>query len=157
MEAHSRTSRCTLFVGHARLDYAFTPTVGYGGTVTAYDAAGTPVYFVAADEIRDAALRINAQRPSPPPGIVRVETSFAACEYDGLLIAMWLLGHAPVKPHRSRTYRVAIAVCQGTGDQSTGWILWHRYTFSSELSVGLSMLLYDVYGVKSRIKIGHPS
>lgn len=151
-EPAPRAQRCSLLLGpSARLDYAFIPTIGVNGDVSGYDASGARTYHLPADDVADAVDGIKAGVLARPNDVVRVETSFAAREYDGLFVAMWLLGVAPIKPHRSRTYKTAIVCVQGGFDSPCARVVWHRYSFSGNLACGLSTLLRDVYGVRSRI------
>ncbi len=146
-----RTQRCALSIGNARLDYSFTPTFGSGGTVEAFDKTGGSIFRMEFDGIADTVRLVKSGRLHAPVGVTRVMTSFAAREYDGLFLAMWLLGHKPLKPHRSRTYKTAILLRQGS--EPIGKTVWHRYPFSGNLACGLSSLLLDVYGLESAVQL----
>lgn len=147
MEAPRPTTRCSLRVGRAQLDYAFTPTVGFGGTVEAYTRSGERVFLAESPNIRPMIESIRRGEMSRPGNVARVVTSYAADAYDGVFVAMWLLGRRPVVPHRSRTYRTAIVRRDGSGHPVTKLVI-HRFAFSDgRLADGLSQLIAAVYGV----------
>ncbi len=147
METDPKTDRCSLRVGKARLDYAFTPAVGSGGTVEAFTRSGERVFLAESPNIRGMIASIRAGDAKRPTNVTRVQASYAADEYDGIFVAMWLLGRRPVIPHRSHTYRTVV-VERDANRQPLRQELRHRFGFSNgQLATGLSRLITTVYGV----------
>lgn len=98
---------------------------------------------------------IRAGEAKRPLAVKQVSLDYWTFAYDGLFVAMWLLGYSPVVKHRSRTYMTGILDIRKCGDLfggerllPVGVILWHRYTFGQgQLHIGLPQLLLKVYGL----------
>lgn len=142
-----QTVVCTFPRGNGRLRYSFSAHGSVDrfivrfrtGTERSYDDGEQNKLYrrLRADPLFEA-----------PVGITEIETGYDY-RYDTLYSAMRLLGHAPVRPHRSRTYWTAIA---NPGPHNFH-VVFHRFAFKNDgLQRGLAELFETVYGLAPSIE-----
>lgn len=144
-----QTVVCTFPSSNRTLRYAFAGACAINQFVVRFRTGVARAYDTC--ELEELYKRLRADPLYEPPiGIVEVDTGYGVHAYDSLYCAMRLLGHTPVRPHRSRTYWSAIADPAPHNSHR----VFHRFAFNrGRLPNGLAQLLGTVYGIAPSIEL----